>query len=116
MPYTENNSKPVHTLMHDLGSRLERFRLSQNLRQEDVAREAGVSRITVGKLEGGDGGSLDTFLRVMRALGLGDRILDLVPDASLSPMQVKTERTTQRRRARRPDPDKADVPWTWSDK
>ena len=116
MPYLDDSSKPVHALMRDLGNRLEKFRLSQNLRQEDVAREAGISRITVGKLEGGEGVSLETFLRVMRALGLSDRILNMVPDASISPMQVKTDGTSQRQRARRADPDKASAPWTWGDK
>ena len=116
MPYLDDSSKPVHALMRNLGNRLEKLRLSQNQRQEDVAREAGISRITVGKLEGGEGGSLETFLRVMRALGLGDRLLDLIPDASISPMQVRADRITQRQRARRPNPDKAGAPWTWGDK
>ncbi|MBQ6124611.1 MAG: DUF3791 domain-containing protein [Spirochaetales bacterium] len=46
-------------------------RLAQNLRMDDVARKAGISRVTLWSIEKGEGNcSLSSLLRVMDVLGL----------------------------------------------
>ncbi|MCX6101029.1 MAG: helix-turn-helix transcriptional regulator, partial [Candidatus Bipolaricaulota bacterium] len=47
---------------------LESIRLSRNMTQVQLAEEAGVAPRTIGRLEKGQGVSLDTFIRVLRAL------------------------------------------------
>lgn len=96
----------------ELGRRIEAFRLARNLRQEDVAREAGISRVTLSRLEGGKGATLESLLRVMRALDLSTRVLDLVPDARASPLDPLGER---RQRARVTQNDAPASEWTWGD-
>src|SRR4249920_3619734 len=55
-----------------------RWRKLRGLTQAQLADRSGVSRDTVSRLEGGDGGvSLENLLRVLRALG----ILDSLPRA-----------------------------------
>lgn len=107
---------PIRTVLQDLGARIERFRLSRNLRQEDLANRAGLSRVTISKLERGNGGSVDTLARILRALNLGDRLADLVPDASVSPMDPKSGSKTLRQRARSPQEAEPRQPWTWGNK
>jgi len=53
-----------------LCKRLESIRLSRNITQAQLAEEAGVSPRTIGRLEKGQGVSVDTFIRVMMALGI----------------------------------------------
>ncbi|MGE4338613.1 MAG: helix-turn-helix domain-containing protein [Pigmentiphaga sp.] len=105
---------PVQGLLQELGQRLERYRLSRNLRQEDVATAAGLSRMTVGKLERG-GGTLDTLARVLRALDLEERILEVVPDARVSPMDPSSGSGEIRQRARPSSRGSDKDPWTWGD-
>ena len=53
------------------GKMIKEKRLSQNLRMDDVARMAGISRVTLWALEKGEGScSLAAFSRVVDALGM----------------------------------------------
>jgi len=114
MHYENPDTRPIHVLLEDLGQRIARYRLSRNLRQEDVAEAAGLNRVTVGKLERG-GGNLETLARVMRALGLGDRILDIVPDARIRPMDSRSTSGEPRLRARPRHETGEEAPWSWGD-
>ena len=54
-----------------LGKMIKENRLAQNLRMDDVARKAGISRVTLWSIEKGEGNcSLSSLLRVMDVLGL----------------------------------------------
>lgn len=69
---------PVRRALTELTGSLVAWRKLRGLTQAQVADRAGVSRDTVVRLEGGDGGvSTETLLRVLRALG----ILDVLPRA-----------------------------------
>lgn len=104
--------KPIAVLARDLGDRIAAFRLSRNIRQEDVAREAGISRGAVARIEAG-GGTIDTLLRVIKALGIEDRIEMLVPDARMSPLDPKSG--VEPRLRARPSTDESpnNAPWSW---
>jgi len=79
---------------------LEAIRLSRNITQAHLAREAGVSVRTVGRLENGEGVSLDTFVRVLKALRIEHRLETLLPDPTVRPMERVGIGTGQRLRAR----------------
>lgn len=97
-----------------LCARLERIRLSLNVTQAQLAEEAGISRKTVGRLERGEGTSLDTFIRVLRVLGIERNIEAVLPDPSVRP--VERIGSTQRERQRaRPKPATPATSWTWGD-
>ncbi|MBK8871831.1 MAG: helix-turn-helix transcriptional regulator [Elusimicrobia bacterium] len=53
----------------ELGRRLKTVRLSKNMRQEELAQRAGVSRLTVVHFEKTGQGSINSFLRILIALG-----------------------------------------------
>lgn len=99
--------------------RLGRLRLDRNLTQAELARQAGVSKSTVERLESGEVAvQLSGFLRVCRVLGLIDRLDTFVPEPVPSPMAQLKLRGKVRRRASgtRVSNRVAEEPWTWGEK
>jgi putative transcriptional regulator len=98
-----------------LCKRLESVRLSRNMTQAQLAEEAGVSPRTIGRLEKGQGISLDTFIRVLRALGIQHSLEALLPDPTVRPMERAGMIARERKRAR-PTPLSDDQQvWSWGD-
>lgn len=83
-----------------IGSRLAAARLKRNLTQAALAREAGVSRATIERLERGTGADLKLLLRVLRALQLLEGFLAGIPADEPSPMALLRARGKKRQRAR----------------
>jgi len=100
-------------IMEALGKRLDAIRLSRNITQADLAREAGVSRSTLTRLSDGQPVSLDSFVRVMQALNLADHLAALLPDPGLRPVDRVRLGTSERQRARRRQSETS--AWTWGD-
>jgi len=100
-----------------LGERLARHRLNQNLSQAELAERAGVSVRTASRLENGEATQLDSFLRVLIALGLDGGLERLVPDVPASPIQQLERGGKRRRRASGTRSKRADAaqPWQWGD-
>jgi transcriptional regulator with XRE-family HTH domain len=98
-----------------LCKRIEGIRLSRNLTQARLAREAGVSLRTIGRLENGEGVSLDTFIRVMTALGIQESLAVLLPDPSVRPVERVGTGGRQRKRARPRAAENETPPWSWGD-
>ncbi len=110
---SSKSSGAVVTTMRDLGARLAKVRLSRNLTQARLAQEAGASLPSIKRLEAGRNSSLDTFLRVLRALNLGDRVLDILPNPGVRPIERVQHEGQERRRARtRTEAPKA-TDWAW---
>lgn len=87
-----------------IGEKIRATRLRQNITQESLAREAGISQSSVKKIEGGHIGSFDSLLRTLRTLGLLDAIQRLVEPMELSPNEyyelVNSAKRNSRQRAR----------------
>ena len=86
-----------------MGERLKAVRLKQNITQQALAEESGVSLSSVKKIEKGEIGSFDSLLRVLRTLGKLDVLLPLVEEEQLSPSEyyelVNKASKAQRKRA-----------------
>ena len=102
-------------LQAKIGGRLARLRLARNATQRTLAGEAGVGLRTLRRLEGGQSTSLDTFLRVVIALGCGDDLLAALPAYDIRPIERVDARGAERRRARPRSQDSATTPWTSGD-
>jgi transcriptional regulator with XRE-family HTH domain len=100
-----------------LGGRLAQLRVDSGLTQAELARQAGVGRSTVERLESGKSTQLSRFIRILRVLGLLDEFLDLAPEPGLSPMDLLRLKRGRRRRARRSGnkPASDDEAWHWAD-
>jgi transcriptional regulator with XRE-family HTH domain len=108
-------------ILAELGERLARQRVRRNLTQAALAREAGISKRTLVRLESGESTQLTNLLRVLRALGLLGHLDALLPPPTPSPLEQlrAAARTKERRRAsprggqnKRQGDTKA---WTWGD-
>lgn len=99
----------------ELGRRLAQLRLSRNVTQKILAREAGIGLRTLRRLEAGQPTSLDSFLRVALALGLGDALLAALPSHGIRPIERVERRGAERRRARPKHAEASNAPWTWDD-
>ena len=88
-------------ILRELGQRLRRRRLDQNLSQEDLAQRAGLNRTTVSGLERGDPATLLTLIQILRVLEALDELDAFLPDPGPSPLMLAKLEGRQRQRASR---------------
>jgi transcriptional regulator with XRE-family HTH domain len=80
-----NTPKELQTV---LGERLRRLRLNRNLDQRTTAEKAGISEKSLRNLEGGHGSTVETLLRVLKALDHLQGIEMLAPEISVNPLDL----------------------------
>lgn len=104
-------------VLSELGGRLARVRLEQNLTQAQLAEQAGVSKRTVERLEsGGVATQLSGFIRVCRVLDVIERFDALVPEPVPSPVEQLKLGGRKRRRASATKTVKlSSKKWQWGD-
>lgn len=107
-------------VLKELGARIARLRLDQNLTQADLADLAGVGKRTIERLESGQvAAQLSGFIRVCRVLGIMDRFEAFLPEPAPSPMAQLRLQGRGRRRAsghRGAEPGMvAEKKWTWGE-
>jgi DNA-binding XRE family transcriptional regulator len=84
----------------DLGQRLRQLRLGQRLTQAGLASRAGVSPRALRGLESGEGSSLITVIRVLKALGALTSLDALAPQPTISPMALLAGNRARKRGTR----------------
>jgi len=105
--------KSPETLTSEIGSKLERLRLSRNVTQTDLARDAGISERTLRRLESGDGATLDSLVRVLLALKIPQNLDLLVPDPKIRPIERARAGGTERQRSRSAKSSQPTKQWQW---
>lgn len=71
-----------------LGERLRGLRLSRNLDQRSTAEKAGISEKALRNLESGRGSTVETLLRVLKALDYLQGLDMLAPEISVNPLEL----------------------------
>jgi transcriptional regulator with XRE-family HTH domain len=107
------STSPSAAIAAVLCKRLEEIRLSKNISQAELAKQAGVSRSTMTRIADGQSLSLDSFIRVVKALGLADHLAALLPNPEVRPVELVRHEGQHRRRAS--GKSKAPEPWSWDD-
>ena len=110
----DNATATSHGLEIELGRRLAKIRLARNVTQTALAAEAGIGLRTLGRLETGHSATLDSFLRIAIALGLGDDLLRAIPSHEIRPIERVSSRRLERKRARPAKTRVPDEPWSWA--
>jgi transcriptional regulator with XRE-family HTH domain len=105
-------------ILEELGTRLARQRIDAGLTQAALATEAGVSKRTVERIEGGGTSELVTLIRLLRILKLNGGFEALIPDSPASPIALlknagKPRRRASTRRAHNLAAPRA--PWSWAE-
>ena len=80
--------KTPDELQANLGERLRRLRLSRNIDQRAAARKAGISERALRNLESGNGSTVETLLRTLKALGYTQGIEMLAPETTVDPLAL----------------------------
>ena len=108
---------PEAAMLSELGERSRQHRVGMNLTQAELAKNAGVSQRTVERFEAGSSVQLDKLLRLLRALQLSTNLDQLIPEASIRPIQLAGSKVEARHRSykRRKAPS-AKEGWVWGDK
>ncbi len=89
-------------ILGELGRRLRGYRLQQGLPITELAKQAGITPLTLLRVERGHNFRIDTLARVLRALGRLEQLDAMLPEPSLSPLALLAQqRRSPRRRARR---------------
>jgi len=99
---TEMQFRSPEELQKELGKRIRQLRLFRNIAQKAVAEKAGVTRAALQNLEAGRGSSVQTLLRVLKALNYLEGIESLAPEPTINPLALlKTKKSPQRASRRR---------------
>jgi transcriptional regulator with XRE-family HTH domain len=103
--------------LKSFGERLAIARLDHEWSQEKLARQAGVTKRRVERLEAGEvTANLAGFVRILRALGLLERLDLLLPDATPGPMeQLRAQGKRRRRASAKKNTDAKPSDWKWGD-
>lgn len=84
----------------ELGDRLRLQRLFKNLKQSELAQMAGVSAGTVKNIESKGQSSLESFVRIVRALGLLSELSPLFSARPSSVLQLEEMERLSRKKPR----------------
>jgi len=71
-----------------LGGRIRSIRLNRNLDQRTTAEKAGISEKALRNLENGRGSTVETLMRVLKALEYLQGIDMLAPEISVNPLDL----------------------------
>lgn len=95
-------NKTAEELLQALAGNVRTLRINQGMSQQEAALKAGLSLRTLVNLEDHGRSTVETLLRVLRALGVSDPLGSLVPPVRVSPMALLRSATPpQRVRKRR---------------
>ncbi len=94
-------SNPDDRVLQEIGNKLCTRRVELAFTQADLARRAGVSKPTVERLEGGKSVQTVNLVRVLRGLGLLERLELLLPKQRASPLAQLRGQKKPRQRVRK---------------
>ena len=104
------------TILSEIGQRLARRRLDLQLTQADIAKQAGVSKRSVERLESGATVKMSIFIRILRVLNLLPGLDNILPQEASSPMDLLKLKGKTRQRASTSNAESvSDKTWAWGD-
>ena len=80
-----DNLTPDDTIAEELGQRLARIRKQQGFSQTALAEESGIGVATLRRIEAGQSGQMDSWVKIMKALQLTTSINGFLPEHFDSP-------------------------------
>lgn len=95
-------SSATGEILREVGERLRRLRLQDNTTVSELAEKAGLGERTIGRAEAGENTSLESLVKLLRALGRLDGLEAMLPEQLVSPIQLAENRVRERQRAYAP--------------
>ena len=84
-----------------LGESLKALRLQKNLNRRILCERAGISENALRHLEGGQGATVRTLIRVIRALDREGWLTGISPQITINPLHMVREKQPRQRASRR---------------
>ncbi|MFT5218239.1 MAG: transcriptional regulator with XRE-family HTH domain [Planctomycetota bacterium] len=110
---------PDNIILDELGQRLARVRKQQGLTQTTLAQEAGLGVATLRRIESGQSGQMESWLKIMKALRMTAALDAFLPEKFDSP---RAQVLSGKPRRKKPAKDKrgnagevAEAPIKWGD-
>jgi len=109
------------SILAELGKRLAARRIDLELTQANLARQAGIGKRTLERIEAGHASQTDSLIRVLRALDALPGLENLVPETNPRPLDLLKRKGKVRKRAsgkrgkRKKAAQSGDEPWQWGD-
>lgn len=103
-------------ILAEIGNRIARYRIDQQVTQAGLAEQAGVSKRTVERVEAGASVQFSTVIRILRALDLLQGMDRMISEPPIRPMDLLKHKGKVRQRASSSHRlDKISKKWSWSD-
>jgi transcriptional regulator with XRE-family HTH domain len=97
-----NNELSTKDLEEMFGNNIKQLRLQKNIDRQTLCTQAGLSLTALKNLENGQGSTITTLIKTMRALGRTDALKAFAPSATINPLQmVKATQIRQRARIKK---------------
>jgi transcriptional regulator with XRE-family HTH domain len=110
------NTLTDEAILSEIGERIAKHRLEAQLTQAALAKEAGIAKRTLERVEAGATAQLSTIIRIFRVLNLLPKLDEVLPESYPGPIEIMTRKGKVRKRAssqkRKPGDQE---PWTWGD-
>ena len=97
-------------ILEVLGNFIQQTRLQQNKTQQQVAAAAGINRSTIVQVEKGSGGTMLSFIQIIRALEQLPLFQNFEIKQQISPLQLAKMDQKKRQRASNKNPKKTEKP------
>lgn len=101
--------------LEQIGLRIARERIRKGLTQAELAKEAGIGKRTLERLENGESVQLGSFVRILEELDLIDRLIALLPDPQPTPIQLFEGVEEPQRVYKKRKPEAPKKPWVWEE-
>lgn len=110
------NTLTDEAILTEMGERIARRRLAFQLTQAALAKEAGIAKRTLERVEAGATAQLSTLVRIFRVLDLLPVLDQMLPESKPGPIDVmKRKGKTRKRATSGARKSKKETPWTWDD-
>jgi transcriptional regulator with XRE-family HTH domain len=84
-----------------LGKNIKTLRLQKNIDRKTLCGQAGISENALRHLEGGQGTTLKTLIRVVKALDKESWLIGIAPQVSINPLHMVREKHQRQRASRK---------------
>ena len=103
-------------ILAETGKRIAQCRLDHRLTQAHMAKQAGVSKRTVERIEAGGSAQMSTIIRILRVLDLLPGLDLLIPEPGPRPMDLlKLKGKVRQRASSKQAPNRSHKKWSWGD-
>lgn len=103
-------------LLAEIGRRLRRERMNQELTQDMLAERTGLRQATISRVERGYDFTIETMIEILRALDRLENLDAFLPAPTASPIALAQHQGRERQRVR-PNrrAEASDTSWQWGD-